>query len=94
MKKGTLYRALLVIVGILVSFVLALGAWGIYSNYGIRTPGIRFAVALASNKPEELGRLGEVLRIQFCVDFVFWFVVLCLIYFVITKVRQASKEPG
>ncbi len=88
MKKDTVLKAILVVTGLAVSLFLAFGSASILDNLGIRTPGI---IAWQDLAPD--GAIGVGMTIQLLVDWVLWFAVLFLVYFVVTRIfRSLSKR--
>ncbi len=93
MKKNTILNAVLVAGGVALSLLLAVGAWSIYTNCGIRTPGILATESLPKIGQGELAGFGEMLKTQLFVDWIFWFVVLWLLYFLIVRLTRRLKRP-
>jgi hypothetical protein len=83
MKKGKALKASLVVAGLAVSLFLAIGGSSIEDNLGIRTPGTIASEVLVRPRPfpHSFGAVGEGLRMQMFVDWVFWFLLMWLIYF-------------
>ena len=89
MKMNGVYNAVFVIAALALSLVLAISGFGFDTWGGIRTPGILVVEALA--KPDsrpDFAKLGPMFRTQLFVDWVFWFALLCGIYFLITRVGR------
>jgi hypothetical protein len=82
MKKGTILKATLVVAGLAVSLFLAIGGPSIEYNLGIRTPGTIASDLLVRPRslPQAMGAVGDGLRLQMFVDWIFWFAVMYLIY--------------
>ncbi|MFY9912218.1 MAG: hypothetical protein WAK56_20425 [Candidatus Sulfotelmatobacter sp.] len=93
MKKTTILNTVMVGGGLALSFFFALGGWAINTNCGIRTPGILVAQSLPTNGQSELAGFGEMLKTQLFVDWIFWFVVLWLLYFLIVRLTRRLKRP-
>jgi hypothetical protein len=79
-----------VAVAAVVAIFLAIGGSSIEDNLGIRTPGTLASHALVPPKPQDW--LGDQLGMQIFVDSIFWFAVMCGIYFLVTKLGQKSKS--
>ncbi len=79
-----------VAVAAIVALFLAIGGSSIQDNLGIRTPGTLASHALVPPKPQDW--LGDQLRIQIFVDRIFWFAVMCGIYFLVAKLGRKSKS--
>jgi hypothetical protein len=97
MKKWALLKAFLLLLGLAVSLFLAIGGASIEYNLGIRTPGTIASEVLVPPRafPHALGAVGDGLRVQMFVDWVFWFAVLYLVYFVIRKLfRSLAKRQS
>jgi hypothetical protein len=97
MKKGTVLKAILVVAALALSLFLAIGGSSIEDNLGIRTPGTIASKVLVSPKPfpHAFGALGDGLRMQMFVDWVFWFALMWLVYFAVTKLgRLLTKRQG
>ena len=90
MKKSGVYKTVLVLAMLAFSLVLAISGWS-FDTWGIRTPGILVVDALA--RPDFRPDLGSMFRTQMFVDWVFWFSLLCGIYFLITKLGRRSQGP-
>jgi hypothetical protein len=88
MKKGTILKAILVVAGLASSLFLAIGGASIEYNLGIRTPGTIASEVLVRPRlfPHALESVGDGLRTQMFVDGIFWFVVMCLIYFLAKRI--------
>jgi hypothetical protein len=82
-------------VGIALSLFVAIGGSSIHDNLGIRTPGTLVSDASCPPRPfpNQLEAVGEGLRMQMFVDWIFWLAVLCLIYFLGAKVGRKLKGP-
>ena len=90
MKKGTVPKAILVVAGLAVSLFLAIGGSSVEDNLGIRTPGTLASAVLVPPRPfpHAFGAVGDGLRMQVFVDWVFWFALMWLVYFAVTTVGQ------
>ncbi len=91
MKSNTIFKVLLALLGLAFSLFLAGGGDG----YSIPTPGVLAARVLAPPRayPNELQSLGESLRVQIFVDWVFWFAVMYAAYFFVKKiVNDRTKD--
>lgn len=90
MKRNTIFKVLLAVVGLALSLFLAVGG----DSYRIPTPGVLLARVLAPPRayPNQLQSLGERLRVQIFVDWIFWFALMYLAYFFAKKLGQRSNE--
>jgi hypothetical protein len=77
-------------VGVFAALFLAIGGLSIQDNLGIRTPGTLASGALVSQSPGDW--LGDQLQAQIIVDWVFWFAVMCAIYFLVAKLVAGLKS--
>lgn len=94
MKATTTFKVLLAVVGLALSLFFAMGGSSIQDNLGIRTPGMLASDALVPPKPypHQFAAVGEGLRTQIFVDWIFWFVVMYLIYFVVKRLCERSND--
>ena len=95
MDKTRILRLVLLVVAIPVSFVMAFLCALPFESLGIPIPGMlasHVLVSPSSRSPHEFAGVGEMLRMQIVVDWLFWFALLCLGYFVFTKMSQKLKE--
>jgi len=69
---------------------LAIGGSSIRYNLGIRTPGGLASDVLVPPRPypNQLAAVGDGLRMQMSVDWIFWFGVICGTYFLVTKLGR------
>jgi hypothetical protein len=95
MKKDTIFNIVLTTMGLALSLFLAIGGWSIRENLGIRTPGMLVSDALVPPKPSpnQLEAVGEGLRMQMFVDWIFWFAVMLAIYLMVTALGRRLKVP-
>jgi hypothetical protein len=79
-----------VAVAAVVALFLAFGGSSIQDNLGIRTPGTLASDALVPPKPSphQFEAVGEGLRMAMFVDWIFWFALICGIYFLITRLGR------
>jgi hypothetical protein len=91
MKKNTTVKIVMLVVGLMLSLVLAFGSWAVYDKYGIRSPGILAAEALAPSRPQGFAGIGEMLDTQLFVDWLFWVGMICAIYFTVTGLSTRLK---
>ncbi|MGA8503954.1 MAG: hypothetical protein WB683_20560 [Candidatus Sulfotelmatobacter sp.] len=75
--------------GVFAALFLAVGSSSIQVNLGIRTPGTLVSGALVRQSPGDW--LGDQLQAQIIVDWIFWFAVMCGIYFLVAKLIGRSK---
>ncbi len=87
MKKGAIRKAILAVAGLAVSLFLAIGGASIEYNLGIRTPGTIASEVLVPPRPfpHAFEAVGDGLRTQMFVDWIFWFAVMYLIYFLVKR---------
>ena len=95
MKKNTIFNVVLVVVGLLLSLFLSFGGESIYENFGVNTPGHLAARVFVPPRPypHQLEALGDALRTEMFVDWIFWFVLMYLIYFLATRIGRRSTKP-
>ena len=91
MKKNTILNVAFVTIGLALSLFLAIGGYTIFDNSGIPTPGVLAARALVPPRPQDFGGVGDKLGMQMLVDWIFWFAVMCGIYFLLSKLGGKSK---
>jgi hypothetical protein len=94
MKKGRALKTSLVVTGLAVSLFLAIGGPSIEDNLGIRTPGTIASEVLIPPRPvpHAFEAVGDGLRMQMFVDWVFWFALMWLIYFAATRVGRSRTN--
>ena len=94
MKKKAIIDVAFVTMGLALALFLAIGGSSIRDNLRIRTPGTLVSDALVPPKPypNQLEAVGEGLRMQMFVDWIFWFAVMCGIYFLVAKLGGKSKS--
>jgi hypothetical protein len=88
MKKWALLKAFLLLLGLAASLFLAFGALSIETNLDIRTPGLIVWQFLARGEVSPGFGMGA----QLLVDWIFWFAVLYLIYFVGKKLLTSLSK--
>ncbi len=88
---GKIFKRGLVAVGVVISALLAIDGYAIWSSYGISTPGILIARALVPRRayPEQFQSFAQDLRIQMAVDWVFWFLLMWAVYLLLTRVGRS-----
>lgn len=91
MKKPTIFNSVLAGAGLALSLLLAVGGSAIETSCGVRTPGTLAAQALVRPRPQDFGAIGDMLRTQMFVDWIFWFAALWLLYFIVTRISQRLK---
>ena len=91
MKNKKIVNVILAVMGLALSLFLAVGG----DSFRVPTPGVLAAKVLAPPQPypNQLNSLGDSLRIQMFVDWIFWLVVMYLIYFLIKKLSRRFQEP-
>lgn len=94
MKRGTILKAILVVTALAVSLFLAIGGSSIEVNLGIRTPGTIASEILIRPRPfpHEFAAVGDGLRMQMLVDWIFWFAVMYLIFFLAKRVLRSLTK--
>ncbi len=92
MKKKTILNVVLVAVGLAVSLFLSFGGESIYDNLGINTPGHWAARIIVPPQPWNWGAIGDRLRTEMFIDWIFWFAVLYLIYFSVRRIGRRSTN--
>lgn len=85
-----------VVVAAAGALFLAFGGSSIQDNLGIRTPGTLALDALVPPNlpPHQFEAVGEGLRMAMFVDWIFWFSVICGIYFLITRLGCMLGNPA
>jgi hypothetical protein len=93
MNKRIIVKIVLASAAMAASFILAGAGYGIfYEKLGIRTPGIIASRTFVPPKPN-LASLGEDLTVQLLVDWVFWFAVVCLLYWLFGWLGRKVRKP-
>jgi hypothetical protein len=94
MKKKTILNVMLALIGLAASLLLAIGGSSIEDNVHVRTPGMIASKVLVHPKPspQEFEAVGQGLRVQMFVDWLFWFVLMCVLYRVTTKLSHRSQK--
>jgi hypothetical protein len=90
MKKNTILNVAFVTIGLALSLFFAIGGYTIFDNSGIPTPGVLASRAFVPPTPGTL--LGNQLEVQMFVDWIFWFAVMCGIYFLVAKLGGKPKS--
>jgi len=94
--KNPILKIVLVPAGLAASLGLAFFGYSFYAGSGIRTPGILLAEAIfpaRHSAGEFAAGLGQTLRLQMFVDWVFWFAVMWLLYLLFARLGRKSGEP-
>jgi hypothetical protein len=86
-------EVVLLLGGLALSLFLAVGGSSIEDNLRIRTPGMLASHLLIhpTSIEQRFEAVGEALTMQMSVDWVFWFGVMYLGYFVVTRFRRRLK---
>jgi hypothetical protein len=94
MKKKTTLNIVLALIGLAASLLLAIGGSSIEDDFHVRTPGMIASKVLVHPKPSphEFEAVGQGLRVQMFVDWFFWFVLMCVLYRVTTKLSHRSQK--
>jgi|HubBroStandDraft_6_1064221.scaffolds.fasta_scaffold20042_2 hypothetical protein len=94
MKKKTILNIVLALIGLAASLLLAIGGSSIEDNLHVRTPGMIALKVLVHPKPSphEFEAVGQGLRLQMFVDWLFWFGLMWVLYRVTTKLSHRSQK--
>jgi hypothetical protein len=97
MKKMIL-KTVLVGAAISVSFILAAAGFGIlHDRFGITTPGMLVSDALVPPSPsyhQEFASVGQAIRVQIIVDWLFWFALICALYWLLGRLGRKARQPS
>jgi len=85
-------RGVLAIAAVILSLVLAIASLLLSTLVPIYTPGV-LAVQLPVARGHYFSRPDLAIVMEVGIDWVFWFAVLCLAYFLVRKFSRRSKEP-
>jgi hypothetical protein len=96
MEKRTILKLVLVGVAIPASFVMAFVGSLPFEKLGIRTPGMIASDAFVrpSPPPHEFASVGEGLRMQIIVDWIFWFAVMYALYWLFRRFGRKARNSS
>jgi hypothetical protein len=94
MNWKTVSKVILVMIALAASCFLGFGGEAIYETFGISTPGLIASRIFARRVARDWtwASLGEILRIQWLVDWAFWLLLMCLAYFLIKRLARSVNK--
>ena len=89
MKVNTILKTVLVFLGLALSAFLAIGG----DRFPIPTPGVLAARAFVPPRPypNQLQSLGNRLRLQMFVDWIFWLALMSVLYLLTIKLSRRAR---
>jgi len=94
MNADRVFNIALLLVGLAASFFLSFGAESIHDNLGLSTPGYLAGRVLFPPDRHYADRwkvVGESMKGEMIVDWIFWFAVMWLIYFLVVRLSRKFK---
>jgi hypothetical protein len=93
MKKRIIAKVVVIFLAIALSLFLAFCGAGIESQFSIRTPGTIAAPMFVHPKfVGDFAAVGTYIEAQILIDWIFWFVVFSVSYFLLVKVVSRSRR--
>jgi hypothetical protein len=92
-NRWILRRLLLAIIAVPVSVALTFISWRFAAESSLKTPGKLASdfFVRPSGVPQEFD-VGGGLRVQFTVDAVFWFALVCGVYLLVRTLRRRARS--
>jgi hypothetical protein len=87
----TVTRSMVLAALAVVSFLIAIVDLLAGLGTGLPAPGFLLAVTITSSRAHDLSDLLGVLALWVLIDWIFWFAVMCGIYFLVVKLRGSSS---